>query len=113
MSGLAVALIFNFYGLAFFVMGVSVLLSAEYRSDLFYTRHIGWLASFGVLFGIAGFIAGQAALSNDPGLSLPIIALRTLALGFSSSMDGGCGTTAVALTSLSGCPNCWQQWQRR
>ncbi len=81
-DNVATALLFDFYGLAFFVMGVSVLLVSEYSSAMFYTRHIALLAGFGFFMGIAGFLAGNAASANLASLSAPILVLRSVSFGF-------------------------------
>jgi len=48
-------LIYQVYGLSFFVLGVTAFLLPRQDANLPFSRHLGWLAAFGMLHGILEF----------------------------------------------------------
>ncbi|MFW5452152.1 EAL and GGDEF domain-containing protein [Thioalkalivibrio sulfidiphilus] len=49
-------LIYQVYGLSFFVLGVTAFLLPRQDTNLRFARHLGWLAVFGMLHGILEFV---------------------------------------------------------
>jgi hypothetical protein len=49
------ALIFQIYGLAFFVLGVVVFVLPRQDTALPFAPYLGWLAAFGMLHGLLEF----------------------------------------------------------
>ena len=68
-------LIFQIYGLSFFVLGGTSVLSISrvYRNHL--TAHLSWLAMFGLFHGMHEFIAGERLDNPEPWLAVFSIVL--------------------------------------
>lgn len=49
-------IIYQVYGLSFFVLGVTAFLLPRQDTYLRFARHLGWLAAFGILHGILEFV---------------------------------------------------------
>lgn len=61
-------LVFQFYGLAFFVMGVAALLRTRSEGGVGEGVHLAWFAVFGMLHGVQGFIDGERLSNSSAGL---------------------------------------------
>ncbi len=75
-SSFALEIIFLIYGLAFFMLGVIVLLLPRGNSSMPFTKHLEWLAGFGILHGLLEFVTG---------LSLNCFSIRSPHLALSCS----------------------------
>lgn len=52
-------LLFQFYGLSFFVLGISIFVIQKRNTHFSFSQHLNWLALFGILHGFVGFLAGE------------------------------------------------------
>ncbi|MFN2348346.1 MAG: EAL domain-containing protein [Thioalkalivibrio sp.] len=63
-------LIYQVYGLSFFVLGVVALLLPRQDTSLRFARHLGWLGAFGILHGILEFVQWARLHGDSPGLDM-------------------------------------------
>ncbi|WP_019568793.1 PAS domain S-box protein [Thioalkalivibrio sp. ALMg13-2] len=66
----SLGLIFQVYALAFFVLGIAALHGMRRERGSGLAPHLGWLAAFGVLHGLQGFIDGERLRDPAPGLAV-------------------------------------------
>ncbi len=80
-------LIFQIYGLAFFVLGIAALLSMRPSSGSGLTSHLGWLAAFGMLHGLREFIEGERL--HNPAAWLAVLGVALMVASFAALMEFG------------------------
>ncbi|MFO7953607.1 MAG: hypothetical protein R6U45_02200 [Thioalkalivibrio sp.] len=73
-------LIFQVYGLAFFVLGVAALLSMRRERGAGLAAHLGWLATFGMLHELQAFIDGERLRVDPATREVPVIAVTANAM---------------------------------
>lgn len=81
------SLIFQIYGLAFFVMGIAALLSMRSDGGAGIGAHLGWLAAFGVLHGCQEFIDGVRLSKSDEWLV--VLSHSLMSVSFLALMEFG------------------------
>ena len=64
----ALSLLYQFYGLSFFLLGLSAYIIPGRNLNFSVFRHARWLSAFGILHGFVGFLAGEA--NRNPGILL-------------------------------------------
>jgi diguanylate cyclase (GGDEF)-like protein/PAS domain S-box-containing protein len=74
-------LIFDVYGLAFFVLGTSVFVLPKRDTTLSMAPHLGWLAAFGMLHGLLEFTNNARLPSTSSWLVMPISILLISSFG--------------------------------
>jgi len=86
------AYIYFFYGLAFFAMGLAVLLEVERTSELQLARSVPWLAAFGLIHGGHEWFEMFEVMGHlPPGLPLGQIRLVLLVVSFTCLAAFGFG----------------------
>jgi len=86
------AYIYFFYGLAFFAMGLAVLLEVERTSELRLARSVPWLAAFGLIHGGHEWFEMFEVMGHlPPGLPLGQIRLVLLVVSFTCLAAFGFG----------------------
>jgi len=83
------AVIFLFYGLAFFIFGATVLVQPRKFSRLEIANHLKWLALFGFTHGLAEWLFSYNIIANRifyAGNYFPIKVLEVVLTGFSFSL---------------------------
>jgi len=101
----SLAYIYFFYGLAFFAMGLAVLLEVERTSELRLARSVPWLAAFGLIHGGHEWFEMFEVMGHlPPGLPLGQIRLVLLVVSFTCLAAFGFGLSrpdnAPRLTAL-------------
>jgi hypothetical protein len=91
--------VFFLYGLAFFTMGVAVILETRCTSALPFGRQLPWLAAFGIVHGIVEWadmfllisapVAAHRALISVRLVLLPLSALLLMRFGYGLMQDAG------------------------
>ena len=76
--------VYFFYGLAFFAMGLAVALESRRNSAIVLSRHLPWLAAFGLVHGAVEWIDMFLLLSPAEPLLGALAISRTLLLPFSA-----------------------------
>ncbi|OOG22992.1 GGDEF domain-containing protein [Thioalkalivibrio denitrificans] len=85
-------LIYQIYGLSFFVLGVVAYVLPRRDTTLRFARHVWLLAAFGVLHGTLEFVEWYRLQSSDPRLA--VLATLLLTLSFVPLMEFGRRTLA-------------------
>lgn len=80
-------LVFQIYGLAFFVLGVAALLSMRRDSGTGLAAHLGWLATFGMLHGLQEFIDGERL--HNPAAWLAVLGTTLMVVSFAALLEFG------------------------
>lgn len=80
-------LIFQVYGLAFFVLGVAALLSMRRERGAGLAAHLGWLAAFGMLHGLQEFIDGERL--HNPAPWLAVLSAILMVSSFAALLEFG------------------------
>jgi len=92
LSTASLAYIYFFYGLAFFAMGLAVLLELGRTSELRFARSIPWLAAFGLIHGGHEWFEMFEVMGHlPPGLPLGQIRLVLLVVSFTCLAAFGFG----------------------
>ena len=91
--------VYFFYGLAFFGMGLAVALESRHASALALSRHLRWLAAFGLVHCLVEWIdmfnliypdmPGQVVLGSVRALLLPLSALLLIRFGVGLVSEAG------------------------
>lgn len=81
--------IYQIYGLAFFVLGIVVLMTMgnRYLRKTGLSAHLGWLAAFGILHGLQEFVEGER-IRNSADL-LAMFALTLMVTSFATLLEFG------------------------
>jgi len=88
----SLAYIYFFYGLAFFAMGLAVLLEVERTSELRFARSMPWLAAFGLIHSSHEWLEMFEVMGHlPPGLPLGQIRLVLLVVSFTCLAAFGFG----------------------
>lgn len=107
MTDIGLTFIYFFYGLAFFAMGLAVLLEVGRTSELRFAHSMPWLAAFGLVHGSHEWFEMFDVMGHLPA-ELPLEPIRLVMLGVSFA----CLTTfGISLSRPEGAPRMPAMWR--